>query len=74
MYTLYFSKSEKALKVSKPRKPLQTLNYTEEVTQYNSCFFICSKRKPLIEKAKEIQNEWILELVKELETIREIKL
>jgi hypothetical protein len=74
MYTLYYSRKEKTIKVTKARKALQNLNFTEEVTRYNDCYFICSNRKPLIEKAKDIQNEWLLELVKELETIREINL
>jgi hypothetical protein len=74
MYTLYYSRKEKTIKVTKARKALQNLNFTEEVTRYNDCYFICSNRKLLIEKAKDIQNEWLLELVKELETIREINL
>jgi hypothetical protein len=74
MYTLYYSRKEKTIKVTKARKALQNLNFTEEVTRYNDCYFICSNRKPLIEKAKDIQTAWLLELVKELETIREINL
>jgi hypothetical protein len=74
MYTLYFNRSEKIIKVSKATKALQNLSFTEEVTQYNYCFFICSNRKPLVEKAREIKREWILELEDELNTIEAINI
>jgi hypothetical protein len=74
MYTLYFNRSEQTIKVSKAHKALQNLNYTDEVTQYNSCFYICSKRNPLIEEAKEIKRIWISELEEELNAVKEIKL
>jgi hypothetical protein len=74
MYTLYFQKSEKVIQVSKARKALQNLNFMEEVTRYNDCYFICTNRKPLVEKAKEIKQDWILELEKELSAMKEINI
>lgn len=74
MYTLYYQRSEKVIQVLKAKKVFQTLNFTEEVTSYNDCYFICSKRKPLIEKAKEIKQGWVLELEEELNSIKEIKI
>lgn len=74
MYTLYFNRSEKAIKVSKAKKALQNLNFTEEVSKYNNCYFICSNRNPLVEKAREIKKEWILELEDDLNTVEAIKI
>lgn len=73
MYTLYHKRSESVIKVSKAKKIFQTLSFTEEVDRYNDCYFICTKRKPLVEKAEEIKQRWISELEMELESIKEIK-
>jgi hypothetical protein len=74
MYTLYFDRSEKTIKVSKARKAFQHLKFKKEITRYNEWHFICANRKPLIEKAKEIQQNWISELEEEITAIKEIKL
>ncbi len=74
MYTLYFSEREKSIKVSKARKTLLDLDYKEEITRFNDCFYICAKRKPLLEKGREIQKEWILKLEQELETLKKLKI
>ena len=42
------------------------------ITAHNDCIYICAKRKPLVEKAKEIQSQWIQELEKDLEIIKSI--
>ena len=73
MYTLYFSKKDKDIKVSKAKKVMQNLKYTEEAVQFNDCYYICVNRKPLVEKAKEIQEKWISEMEEELESIKKIK-
>lgn len=75
MYTLYFSKKDKIIKVTKASKGMQSgVTYTEEVTQFNSNYFVCTKRKPLVEKAKEIQQEWVVDLEEELKALKEIKI
>jgi hypothetical protein len=74
MYTLYYKRFEKAIVVSKAKKVFQTCNFTEEVTRYNDCYFLCSKRKPLIDKANEIKQGWISELEEELSLVKEIKI
>jgi hypothetical protein len=74
MYTLYFSRLEQTIKVTKALKAFQNLNFTDEVTKYNSCYYICSNRNLLIEEAKEIKQIWISELEQELRLIKEIKL
>lgn len=74
MYTLYVERSKKDIKVSKAHKPFQKLNFTEEIIKYNDCYFLCTNRKTLVEKAKEIQRKWILELEEEINSIKEIKI
>jgi hypothetical protein len=73
MYTLYFNRSEKVITVKKAHKALQKCTFTEEVTKYNACYYLCAKRKPLIEKAKEIHRDWITQLEDELNTLNNIK-
>jgi hypothetical protein len=74
VYTLYFSRSQKTIKVSKAKKAFQNHIFTEEVTRYNDCYYFCASRKPLVEKAQEIHREWISELEDELNTIEQIKI
>jgi hypothetical protein len=74
MYILYFDKSEQVITVKKAHKALQKLDYTDEVTQYNSCYYICSKKAPLVEEAKEIKRIWISEIEQALNKVKEIKL
>jgi|GEM_PF-4322254 len=74
MYLLYFKKSERKIKVSKAHKGMQNLNYTDEVVQHNDCYFICSERKPLKEKAIEIHQSWISEFEEALNSIKDIKI
>lgn len=73
MYTLYINKDEKVLKVEKAKKPFCNLNYTDIPTFYNSNYYICENRKPLVELARELKNEWISNLETDLETVRCIK-
>lgn len=74
MYTLFHDKKGKVIEVKKSRKALQYLDFTEEVKVFNDCYYFCSKRKPLIEKAREIKREWVLELESELNSVKEIKI
>ena len=72
MYTLYHNKKEKIIKVSKCGKALQNCNYTDEVTRYNDCYFLCKKRKPLIDFANSLKEKWLIDAEKEVEEIRNI--
>lgn len=74
MYTLYFEKLERKIKVSKAHKAMQNLTYTDKVVQYNDCYFICSERNQLREKAKEIQQNWIEDFEEALNSIKGIKI
>lgn len=74
MYTLYHNEKEKILKVKKAVKAMQRYDYTDEVTYFNSNYYICKKRKPLVEKAKGIKQSWIKEAEETLEKIKAIKI
>lgn len=73
VYTLYIEKPTK-LKVMKARKVLQDLDYTDEIKKYNDNLFYCSNRKPLVDKANEIKEEWIIEIKEQLINIENIKI
>jgi len=74
MYTLYVNKSTNTLQVKKARKALQDREYTNEVTLFNNNYYLCIKRKPLVEKAEEIKQSWIEECEQHLDALRAIKL
>ena len=74
MYTLFVSKKERVIEVKKAKKILQDLQYTDEVSRFNDCYWLCAKRKPLIAKANEIKQQWISELEVELSLINSISI
>lgn len=81
MYVLEHSKEENVISVKKANKAFQNLNFKEEVTFYNDNYYFCKNRKPLIEKAREIREKWILELEqsaldleRRLEELKEMKI
>lgn len=74
MYTLYFDKNRSEIKITKAKKVMQNLNYTDNVERYNNCLYICMKRKPLVEKAKEIRAEWIAEAKENLAKFEAIEI
>lgn len=74
MYTLYVNRKENKIEINKARNIFQHLNYTDEVTRYNDSYYICSKRKSLKDKAKEVHQEWISELEEKLKLVKEIKI
>jgi len=74
MYTLYHRKSERIIEVKKAKKIFQNLEFTEDVKEFNDCYYICSKRKPLVEKANKIKQEWITELENQLQAVKEINI
>lgn len=74
MYTLYVNKMDNKIVVSKASKAMQNAgSYTNEVRQYNLNYLICLDKKPLVEKAKEIKDEWIAEFKSKLEELEGIK-
>lgn len=74
MYTLYFDKSKGVLKIEKAKKIFLTLDFTDEVKQYNNYYFYCLKRKPLTEKAIGIKEDWIAEAKAVLEKYESIEI
>ena len=73
MYTLYHNKDSGIIEVKKAKKALQRCTYTENVRYHNSNFYLCLKRKPLVEKAEEIKKSWIEETEERLEKLKAIK-
>lgn len=65
MYTLYFDKKRCIIEVKKASAGMKNATFTEDVVQYNNCYFVCTKRKLLIKKSIEIKQAWIDE-IKEL--------
>lgn len=72
MYALYHDRKQKIIQVKKAPKALQDIEYTDEVRYYNNCYFICLKKKLLLQKAEEMKQQWIAEAEKELEQLKAI--
>ena len=73
MYTLYVRKEKMIIEVKKAGKGMSHCKYTDDVVRYNDCYFTCLKRKPLVEKAKEIKESWVSELEEKLEKVKSIE-
>jgi len=69
MYKLFLNKKTLTMKIKKEtgKWPLYSGEYPEEATRYNDNYFICKIRKPLLEKGREIQQQWVEEAEKEVE-------
>ena len=73
-YELYFNKREGKIEVrligiiSKFMKP------TEEVTFYNSCYYVCLDKEKLFKKAEEIRKSWIDEAEKHYNDMLNVKI
>jgi hypothetical protein len=74
MYTLYHNKRESIIEVKKATKGMSHCTYTDDVAYYNDCYYLCTKRKPLVEKANEIKQSWIDELEQKLADVAAIKI
>lgn len=65
MYSLYHKKEESIIRVHKTRAALKDKEHKEEVTRYNDCYYLCLKRKPLIEFARQMRDDLeALEIIK----------
>lgn len=74
MYTLYHDKLKLEIKLTNAKKTLQNLNYTDDVTEYNDCYFISKNKKKLKEFGEKIKNNWIIELEEKLNKLKETEL
>jgi hypothetical protein len=74
MYQLYFKKEECILEIKPVQKVFKNLSITEEVWQYNNCFYFCKDRKSLKIKALELKEEWLKEAQKRLDKVNSIKI
>lgn len=83
MYQLYFSKEDiygrnNIYKIE--IKPLQAgfkKTFTElpdAPYKYNDCYYLCAKRKPLVNIATEMKQQWIKELEGKMELIKSIEI
>ena len=59
VYALYFDKSKCVLEIAPFNKYFNSKIEIDEVTKFNDCIYLCSDRKKLREKAKEIKQGWI---------------
>lgn len=73
MYTLYHNKRDRIIEVKRVTKAMQNFTYTDEITRHNDCYYLCKKRKPLVEKAKEIKQSWVDELEQEIAKVSAIQ-
>lgn len=80
MYQLYVNKKEYGNKYELKVKPLQAafkkrdFVITDEIMRHNNNYYFCKNRKSLIEKAKQIKQEWINEVEQELGKLKDIKI
>lgn len=77
MYTLYHSKSSGIIQVSKAKPTMQNIGeryYTEDIEFYNSNYYTCLRKNPLMEQAEKMKTEWINEAKETLKKYEDIKL
>ena len=74
MYSLYYNKKEGIIKISKTHAALKRVEHKEEVTRYNDYYYLCLKRKPLIEFARQMRDEWIKEYESKIDDLKSLKI
>ena len=76
MYLLYHDKDNAIITVKKASKAMQDLDYdnTGKVNYFNNHYFICLKRKPLLDKAREMKEQWLEEEKEKIMKIEAIEI
>lgn len=76
MYQLFVSQNESILEVKPLKKVFHHLkdNIGDDVTNYNSDYYFCNKRKLLIEFAKKMKQDWLEEAEAEVRRIQSIQI
>lgn len=82
IYQLYHNKEKATIRVTPMSKMFYHKTYvdqliasaTEEIVYYNSNYFFSLSRKALVQKAREMKEEWIKELEVKLEMYKSIKI
>lgn len=74
MYSLYYNKEEGIIRVRKTHAALKNVEHKEEVTYYNDCYYLCLKRKTLIEFARQMRDEWIKEYESKIDDLKSLKI
>ena len=73
-YELYYNKREGKIEVRLIGNISKFMEPTEEVTFYNSCYYICLDKEKLFEKAEEIRKSWIDEAEKHYNYMLNVKI
>lgn len=73
MYSLYYNKEKGIIKVSKTPKAMQDVEHKAETTYYNSYYYLCLYRKPLVELARQMCDEWIKEYEDKIDSLKNLK-
>lgn len=71
-YSLYVDKPKLILLIE-PNKTLLT-NATDEVKRFNDYYYVCSDRKKLAKKAKELKEQWLREAIDRLNQVENLKI
>lgn len=82
IYQLYHDKEKGILKVSPMKKTFFNTYIDKDLANqqqdyilyYNQCFFFSLSRKALVQKAREMKEEWIKELEVKLDICKSIKI
>ena len=82
IYQLYHDKEKGDLRVSPIQRVFDNTYIDKALTDkpqdyiycYNDCYFFSLSRKDLVQKAREIKEEWIKELEVKLEMYKNIKI
>lgn len=75
MYKLYFSRKDLKIELSPIKNnELMVSRVPDEIVRYNDCYYVCSDRKKLRDKANEIREKWIREVEEELGWLKDLKI
>lgn len=74
MYCLYHNKKDGIIKVRKTHTALQGVEHTEDIHCYNSSYYLCLYRKPLVELAVQMREEWIKEYEEKINDLKSLKI
>lgn len=80
MYELYFDKAKSEIRIKKVNKTSLAIRedqlsifYGDSPVRYNSNYFTCGNRQPLVEIAVKLKRDWLSEAKKNYEKIEIIE-
>ena len=78
MYSLLIEKKRYNIELKKAGKNYSDDSYIkkvgDDIYQVNDIFFLCKTKKPLLEKARKIKEDWIIELKEICNKVENMKL